>query len=1109
MYPGVRAEQAADQLPVRTLAQDEPASPAEEAESVEESVPEAAFPVVAEAKPDLLYVLDKDGSLKLLLGWTMEQLEELVKLKNGVEAADRPPPYAIESVDIDGRVIDDRAELTIAIEFRVTDSPAVRIPLRLDQIVVRQEPESSGPGEVLLLPDAAGTGYVLYYRNDGANGDDEDDAGSRHTLRIEAWARVVRVGDENRLRLSVPNATTSTLHLTVPERDATGTVTQGSSMVRSTTGEEGTTFEVAGVGEGFELVWRAPKQESASTRPVLDATAETVVKVGSTAVDYETRLIARSYGGPFDRFRVRLPEQADLIPITSTQYDLEVVSEKSGSDKDVSTPERRVVEVRLPEPTLGPVEVRLAARRTESLMETGGWIELAGFEVPEAIRQSGFVGVMVVGDRLLVWGPSQGVRQVEELPNWQQEEELVAGFEYFGQPYSLTARVLPRATRITVTPDYRLDVSADQSTLSGTLKLDVRGAPATSIEIEIGDWVLDDLGPINLVAAEGVQADGGGVVTVPLLERASGELELSIRAHREHSSGELTVALPQLRDAAVNDGRLSVVPADNIELTPDPDKVKGLVRLSGIAAWNASQGKPAGLTYRLEGPQAVFAANIVVHRQKIVTEVAAEVDLSHDKALVEERIRYDIAYVPRDKALAVELPEALAASRDLAVSINGEAVSLLRDAADEPSARAGWVVRRIPLSQPLLGRMEVVFRYPLAPPETSRRASAPWTIDLVRPLDGTPAGQTLTITSPAGIDIPACEVPWEVTLPSKVGADGICTTTLTTLESVASAKVSVRLWDAAGVDSVIVDRALIETWMDRSVRQDRVVYRITTRQASLEVRLPSEASLETAQVFLDGRPVQVEASVGGLLMVPLHAARHAENGEPRSYLLEIWYSGPRPASRWGRSRLALPQIGPNAYVRRVYWRIAIPGDEHIITNFGTMTPEYRWGWARGYWGRIPTLTEQELADWIGCAAVGTPGDREASRYLFGGLQQPAGMDVWILRRTWIVGGASLVVLLLGLTLIYVPMMRRPATLMVLATACGALVFLSPAMAFLTSQAGSLGAGMVLLGFLLRRGLTRRTRVYMVPDTTAVVERGSTETMIGAGPPIDLTMTSSR
>ncbi|RMF96406.1 MAG: hypothetical protein D6741_10890, partial [Planctomycetota bacterium] len=795
--------------------------------------------------------------------------------------------------------------------------------------------------------------------------------------------------------------------------------------------------------------------------------------------------------------------------ITSTQYDLEVVTEGGRSGEEDAATRRRVVEVRLPEPTLGPVEVRLAARRTESLMETGGWIELAGFDVPEAIRQSGFVGVMVVGDRLLVWGPSQGVRQVEDLPNWQQEEELVAGFEYFGQPYSLTARVLPRATRITVTPDYRLDISPDQSTLSGTLKLDIRGAPATSVEIDIGDWTLDDLGPINRVVSEGVQADGNGVVTVPLLERAVGELELTIRAHREHVGEQLSVTLPQLRGATANDGRLTVVPADNIELTPDPDKVKGLVRLSGIAAWNASQGKPAGLTYRLEGPQAVFTADIVVHRQKIVTEVAAEVDLSHDKATVEERIRYDIAYVPRDKALAVELPESLASSRDLSVSINGESVSLIRAVSDESSSSPGWVVRQIPLSQPLLGRMEIVFRYPLSPPETARRSSVPWTIFLVRPLDGTPTGQTLTITSPAGIDIPACEVPWEVTLPSKVGADGVCTTTLTTLESVASAKVSVRLWDAAGVDSVIVDRALIETWMDRAVRQDRVVYRLTTRQASLEVRLPSEVSMETAQVFLDGKAVQVEAAVGGLLMVPLHDAREAENGEPRSYLLEIWYSGQRPESRWGRARLALPQVGPNAYVRRVYWRIAIPGDEHIITNFGTMTPEYRWGWTRGYWGRIPTLTEQELADWIGAAPVGTPGDREASRYLFGGLQQPAGMDVWILRRTWIVGGVSLAVLLLGLMLIYLPVMRRPATLMVVATACGALVFLSPAMAFLTSQAGSLGAGMVLLGFLLRRGLTRRPRVYTVPDTTAIVERGSTETMIGAGPPIDLTMTSSR
>lgn len=1042
----------------------------------------SGVPTVEEAKPEQIYIRDKDGSLKLLLGWTMEQFEELVRLKSGLEQSEQPPRYVIEEVAVSGQARAEYAELSVKFRFRVRDDGEVRIPIRLDQAVLRGDVQYDGTGRVLLATSAQEAGYVLYFQGDSE---------VAHQLQIDALVRTSQVGDESRLRLSLPQATTSSLTLEVPQAQASASVTQGASIVSNAASEDGgTVFNVVGLSKGFELVWRGRKSEAVQSRPVLEVTGETLIKVGSLAVEYESRLVARSYGGPFDELQVRLPPMTDLIPITSTEYEVQPVSESETSEKG------KLVEVHLPEPTVGPVELRLAGRRTADLLETSGWIELAGFEVPGAIRQSGFLGVTVVGDRLVVWGPSRGVRQVQEIPNWQDDSELIGGFEYFSQPFSLTARVLPRTSRITVQPEYRLDVSADKTTLSGTLKMDVRGAPVTSVAVAIAEWTIDEIGPASLVAGEGIRADAEGVVTVPLLERVSGEFELTLQAHMDNErSNHLELTLPRPQANVVNPGQVLVVPADNVELTPDREKSSGIVRLSGLAAWSASQGRSSSFVYRLEGSSGVFAADMVVREQEILTEVTAEVTVRQRQAEMEQRIRYEVSYVPRDRSWAIELPRQLAESGDLEINVNGRPVKAVTESGSEFEPEPGNVVQRIPLPSPLLGRMDVIFRYPVAFPHGTAE-SIPWQIPLVRPLDGKLVGQTLTVTTPIGIDVRRCQAPWEISRASSVGSDWSSATELTTTSPATLAEVSVDLRDAMGFDAVLVERAFVETWMDQRLRQDRAIYRIQTRQPAMELRLPPTVSPGATQVFLDDIPVQAQMTGDGMLVVPLRDAEAAAGNDLATYRVEVWYSMPRPAAHWGRFRLDVPQVGPNGHVRRMYWQVNLPGDEHIVSNFGAMTPEFEWGWTGSFWGRLPSRSEAELLDWVGAEDVTTPGSEAYSRYLFGSLHQVEGMEVWGARRIWIVGFSSLAFLAVGLALIYLPRVRRPATLLVLTVACAALVLISPAAAFLATQAGSLGVGVTLLAFLVQRGVTRKTKVYGVPDTTAIAERSTAETLVG-------------
>ena len=84
-------------------------------------------------------------------------------------------------------------------------------------------------------------------------------------------------------------------------------------------------------------------------------------------------------------------------------------------------PRPRTVVVQLARRTIGPVEVRLSTRRAADRAGTAAtrgenWLELAGFEFPQAARQWGTIAVSVAGDWQVLWGTSRGVRQIDQRP---------------------------------------------------------------------------------------------------------------------------------------------------------------------------------------------------------------------------------------------------------------------------------------------------------------------------------------------------------------------------------------------------------------------------------------------------------------------------------------------------------------------------------------------------------------------------------------------------------------------------------------------------------------------------------------------------------------------
>jgi hypothetical protein len=155
----------------------------------------------------------------------------------------------------------------------------------------------------------------------------------------------------------------------------------------------------------------------------------------------------------------------------------------------------------------------------------------------------------------------------------------------------------------------------------------------------------------------------------------------------------------------------------------------------------------------------------------------------------------------------------------------------------------------------------------------------------------------------------------------------------------------------------------------------------------------------------------------------------------------------------------------------MYWEIVLLPDEHIVWTSSPLTMEYRWSWLGYFWGRVPSLTEEQLEQWAGVSEGWLHVPVQANRYLFSSLRTVSAADVWTFRRSWIVAVCSGAVVLLGWGWIYLSRSwKRLVTLGVIGFLIG-LGFLRPDVALLMAEASALGIGLAILSWFLYRAVT--------------------------------------
>lgn len=1055
---------------------------AEAAEPSAEPAPgpkKPSLPVQGPAAPTVseldTYVLrDSKGNLIPVIGMSFEEFEALLQLKKGL-APPPVPPFAIDSLVISGKAVANTAELQATVQIRVRQAGWVRVPLRLGGTALLEPARYQGPGEHVLSVADNGEGYWLWLKGEG----------KPHQVQLRLAAPIVETVQERRLALSLPRGTESAVRLQVPVAPVAAQLRNGSEGILSTKTLNANQSEISVVGPtgDLQLAWQAGRAPAPETKPTLIARGEIIVRVESRSrISAEARLKLNAIGKPIETVSVRLPPGMQLVPTPATGY---TVTMQEANSSNPGTP--RVVDLRFDRPTTGPVEVRLLTEQDVSGPAADTALRPARFEVIGAQQQRGSIDFLVEGDWNLSWSDEGSTRRVDltETP-LATAGRPVARFDYYKQPLDLKLSVTARPTRVAVEPQYQVFVDSTRLRLEATFRFRIRGPKTTTTNLDLGGWRVDNITTENSVEQPLPPAAGVTTLALPLTQSdpAKGELTYRIEAHQDLPAEQESVrfSLPRPQVDITAPAAITVLAADNVELTPNPTELKGLIADSGPPASQSTPRQQAQLHYRDLGAaeEIAFVGTRRIRTRYATARGSAVVKLRRTSIEIEQKIHYQISYEGK-RSYILALPPGVAEPTGLQILLDQQ---LLEHGLAE-NQPAGQVLLEVVDTQPRLGRVELSLHYslPTIPltPDGNTSVAVPLIVPAEREFDRW-LDQTVRIEYPEDLRL---QLPTSTTLASELvpSSRGVLEGKTEQLLSLVDLEVApVQMPEIRGL---VIDRMWVQSWLaPQELRQERCAIRVRTAASSMVVRLPESLGKSNVRVLVDGRSQPVTTVGDRSVKVEFGDADPAAMQTPRTHVVELWYSAPRAISAWwfADQTLTPPHVEGAEPPQRIQWQVILPSQEHLLFDPPEYAPENRWTWRNYFWSRTAMYDQRTLEDFCG-ASRQDPFPASLNSYLYSSVgSEPALRLRTIGQRPlaiWLAGTG----LLCGLLLLHVPQVRSSTGLLILAAILLAFGFAAPQATLFAAQIVAIGLVVVAMSATLRWLWTGQ-----VPTTATVIPR---------------------
>lgn len=972
-------------------------------------------------------------------------------------------PFAVTSIACTGAVVDDRLPLTVVLKVIVTAPDEwVRVPLNMLEATMLDSVHT-GPGEAYPTAYDQETGHTWYIKGQGT-----------HELTLKLAVPVRKPGVGRRVQLSLPPTAQSSLKLTIPYSRVTAKTAEKSDVeVKS----EGAASEISvfGLGSRLDLAWQqSPELNSAETRleAVTSVTATLAALEQIATLEATQTIRTEGQQGSFDEVRVALPPAGELQFVSCPEY----------KDHKADPDNPHQVIVKLSRSTTGPINLRWTVRMP--LPAAGEPFILEGFDVARARIQTGMLAVAVVGDFRLTPIPDEDkfVQRINlaDLPPALRQSRTVAAYRFLTR-LRLKLALQRDKPFVSATTAMWVHVEPGGMELEAAYQLEVRGSIS---ELSFrwpgwkdAGWIVESLGSVGI--PDSTNADR---LRIEFDEPARDKVEFRIRARRPLPEGATSfpLSLPVADTSAGFPILLTVVRPENLEVTLAPEAGTVLHAEPKTAKRIAVPRELSKLPhddYRVESPDARFAASVTVHPREVSTSTTVEAAVRSGTITVRQQIHYNVTY---DNLSHVQLaiPSGLNTAQLRLSLVDGAELPL------RASMRQSDGVWRIPLDRPRTGHFELELKYAFESPRpTELTDDQSVVVPLAESKDAEFLATRFQWHDADGRDAVVQGEGW-TRLPDP---DGIWIWT----HARGTSEIETHLTRGrGGLRGAAVTRALLRSAISADgTIHTRADYQLSGAVRGLTISFPAGVEpigirwnhtlvrLPQPQVDELGATSYSLVLERSPLANPLLSVETAQRGD----LLSRFAS---------EMNLAAPQFPDSLPILDCLWRVSLPAGQHLFVEPRGFAAEFHWQRSQLFWSRQSNRNEAELAAWVdpdasrdADALSGPAFSGQGDDYLFSRAGAPGTMSLSVMSRPGIVLIGAGAALGLGLLLVYWPAARHVLTLLIVSFCVALLAVWFPGPVLVLLQPAGLGILLAIAAAAIQTFLRRKTAPISVTLTS--------------------------
>jgi hypothetical protein len=1012
---------------------------------------------------------------------------------NEVRRGPRPGPDAtarclVESVQVKGKVLVDFAKLVVELQIVVKGAEPIWAPIRLDG--QRLTGARAGRLDLGLRRVESGQWQVKL------------EGHGEHRIQVELSVPIVAAPARKSFSLAIPEAASTGVDLDFSHGESEIAIGDDEIPGPNESGDGKRAHLTAHLEPRSELAvsWTSDAEAGRRAAPLLTAKGEIAVDIDEEQVRTRSSWAVRCVRGTTRSLEMKLDDDDQV-----TEFQVDEQSAEARIERVRGTGK---LTVRLVDPLRAGAVKRVVMKTRRPFANAGARrISMSGFPVVNAQEQTGFIGITQSANLFIKPSASQGLRPVatDKLPaDLRARPSTSLAFEFLDQPFLLDLAVesSPPLFKADLKTVFRID--ADRARSETTIELDrVRGQLS---ELELGvaaGLELIAVGPPEVVASSHLSdetvARGPRVPVEPTrllkirltpLARDANKVTLMLRGLQRVSPGD-TVKLGVFAPLAATSVSASYALVADRGLALEPEDESGRIRRfiepavvagNSRAAWpQTALGADPSVTPLLladDSNARVLPIRIVRHARTIAQDTVLSVQATRRWVDVLGRATFAVRN-GSVRSLEIHVPASIADRWEL---FDKELVDREELGRNADGARRYALV----FARPVVDRATIRFRYrvPLVPGLDARTVRE-ITIPEVSFKDVPPGPTRVELSLAPEIvlnetdkgwvrtsDEPRLEPSGEVEVISFEQGDPSSRKLPFTFKALAL--------DPVPLPSFVVPRLLLKTVSagEDSIRSS-ALYWVESHGPDFPFALPEGARWIGARV--DGRLAeQVDydpSRVSYRLRFP------AEVGS-RPALVELEY---QLSDQVARSTWMAPRVLDGGVVLQALWEVRLPLSKSLLGVPVGWSDENQWYWAGYMWKRRPWKSLPEINDWVlGMGASGRALDDidgsnldDSDRYLFSRSGPPVALNVWIVRRSWMVAICSGVTLFIGFFVIFARPRFRTTWLALAVTGLLAAVLVQPSVMVLLLESGVIGAALTFLGLFVE-ALIVRSRAPSIP-----------------------------